>query len=121
MFISVWILTMPWWTCLQYLQTSVCVPLQLDPLIVGLSDSYEFLHALRTDAASAAAKVNGSVWVPPTSFQRVTRKFWLRMEDVMRFKVTVIKHLPVLIFGEREKLMSGANAAVSGKTVVSCF
>lgn len=37
----------------------------------------------------------------------LTRKFWLQPADVTRFKCQIIKHLPILIFGERCKLPEG--------------
>ncbi len=38
-------------------------------------------------------------------------EFWLHPADVMRFKAEAIKHLPVLIFGDRQKLTEGAHRA----------
>lgn len=37
-------------------------------------------------------------------------EFWLHPADVMRFKAEAIKHLPVLIFGDRQKLTEGKAA-----------
>lgn len=34
-------------------------------------------------------------------------EFWLHPADVMRFKMEVVKHLPVLLFGDRRKLTEG--------------
>lgn len=76
--------------------------LRMEPLVLGLSDAYELCRLIESDAAALAGRP--AHWVPPDRFQRVTRKFWLHPADVMRFKAEVIKHLPVLIFGDRQKL-----------------
>ena len=54
-------------------------------------------------------------WVPPEKFQRLTRKFWLQPADVIKFKCQLIKHLPVLIFGDRRKMTEGEPCAQRGR------
>ena len=85
---------------------SICV---LGCCQVGLSDVYEHLRGLQSCIGAAADE---AAWVPPTRFMRETTKFWLQPQDVMRFKCEMIKHLPVLVFGEREKLVAGMSALV---------
>lgn len=69
---------------------------------MALSDAYEHLRKLREGRAIADA-----TWEPPTRFTRDTTKFWLRPCDVMAFKCELVKHLPLLIFGKRPKLIDG--------------
>lgn len=90
---------------LACMQQRLLGSLSLDPLTVGLSDAYELLRLLEGDAATAAGRP--SRWVPPTKFQRVTRKFWVHPADVMRLKALLIRHLPILIFDDRQKLTEG--------------
>jgi SPX domain protein involved in polyphosphate accumulation len=90
--------------------------LRLDPLLLGLSDAFEFLSLAEGDAeaaAAAAAAAGGAPrprWVAPREFRRVTRKFWLLPADVARFKAEVARHLPVLVYGDRRRLTEGAPA-----------
>ncbi|KAK9808768.1 hypothetical protein WJX72_003237 [[Myrmecia] bisecta] len=78
--------------------------ISLDPILVGLSDVYEQVRVLATNAAVAEG-----VWEPPSKFQRETTKYWIQPHDVMRLKCELIKHIPILIFGERQKLTTGGS------------
>ncbi|KAL4433860.1 hypothetical protein ABPG75_000301 [Micractinium tetrahymenae] len=91
---------------LEAAQGALLGELRMEPLVLGLSDAYELCRLIESDAAALAGRP--AHWVPPDRFQRVTRKFWLHPADVMRFKAEVIKHLPVLIFGDRQKLTEGS-------------
>lgn len=82
--------------------------LSLDPLMVALSDAYELLHVVHGNLYALLHHSGSSQrWVAPDEFRRVTRKFWLRPVDVPKFKAEVVKQLPILIYGEREKLTEG--------------
>lgn len=72
---------------------------------MGLSDLYEHLRKLQD--GRLLSDTGDSAWEPPTRFTRDTTKFWLRPSDTMSFRVELIKHLPLLIFGKREKLAPG--------------
>ncbi|KAL4419518.1 hypothetical protein ABPG77_005749, partial [Micractinium sp. CCAP 211/92] len=91
---------------LEAAQGALLGKLRMEPLVLGLSDAYELCRLIEGDAAALAGRP--AHWVPPDRFQRVTRKFWLHPADVMRFKAEAIKHLPVLIFGDRQKLTEGS-------------
>ena len=69
-------------------------------LLVGLSDAYAWLRSL----AHALQLSADQQWVPPARFQRETTKFWLQPHDAMRFKAEMIKHVPILIYGDRPGL-----------------
>lgn len=77
----------------------------VDPLLVGLSDAFELVRLVESDAA--ALQGESERWVPPSQFCRLTRKFWLHPSGVTAFKVAALKHLPILIFGDRQKLSEG--------------
>ena len=72
----------------------------LEAILVALSDTWELCRAA---AADAAARLGAARWVAPQKFVRTTRKFWLRPRDVAAFKAAIIPHLPVLIYGERDR------------------
>eukprot|EP01023_Acetabularia_acetabulum_P064185 TRINITY_DN823_c0_g1_i10.p1 TRINITY_DN823_c0_g1~~TRINITY_DN823_c0_g1_i10.p1 ORF type:complete len:741 (+),score=111.50 TRINITY_DN823_c0_g1_i10:170-2392(+) len=81
----------------------------LEPILVGLSDTYVHLNKL----VRAGTQNEEEQWVAPDKFQRQVTKFWVDQENIMKFKTLVIKHLPILIYGDRAKLQFGrANKAV---------
>lgn len=100
-------------TYISAAEISLIGNMKMDPLILGLSDGFEVLRLAESDAntaASAGACDKSSMkarWVAPKKFRRVTRKFWLLPRDVVRFKAQVLQHLPVLIYGDRQKLSEG--------------
>eukprot|EP00744_Colponema_vietnamica_P007778 GILI01011149.1.p1 GENE.GILI01011149.1~~GILI01011149.1.p1 ORF type:complete len:736 (+),score=270.77 GILI01011149.1:82-2289(+) len=79
--------------------------LRTDQLLIALSAVYAHIRDARN-----ALPANKGVWVPPESFSRKTTKYWVNLEHIMKLKVTVVKHLPILIFGasesEQEALLS---------------
>ncbi|KFM23559.1 Vacuolar transporter chaperone 4 [Auxenochlorella protothecoides] len=78
----------------------------LEAILVALSDAWELLRHCRAHNAALTAYPSGR-WVAPQKFTRVTRKFWMRACDAPAFKAEVIKHLPVLIYGDRAKFTEG--------------
>ena len=56
----------------------------------------EFLQA-EVERPEAAAE-----WVPPSSFSRSTKKYWLRPEDEMKLATMVVRHLPILKMGKKD-------------------
>ncbi len=74
-------------------------------LQVGLSDVYEKVRELETNVAVA-----NCTWVPPARFVRATTKFWVQPMDATRLKCEIIKHMPISIFGRREKLTEGGRS-----------
>lgn len=79
-------------------------------LLVPMSSVYTRLRTLkesadRPPAASGAeaggpAAGEGKVWTPPDSFSRSTTKYWVAQGDVLALKAIILRHLPVLVFGE---------------------
>eukprot|EP00928_Gymnodinium_smaydae_P039200 TRINITY_DN26821_c0_g1_i1.p1 TRINITY_DN26821_c0_g1~~TRINITY_DN26821_c0_g1_i1.p1 ORF type:complete len:977 (-),score=127.96 TRINITY_DN26821_c0_g1_i1:234-2795(-) len=68
----------------------------LDQIIIAISDVFSML---RTVSAPAAV---GSTWNPPESFERSTTKYIVKASDVVRVKLMITKHLPILIVGRKE-------------------
>jgi len=72
--------------------------------------------------AAAEAKAGGGgdakknkVWKPPDSFERETTKYWVKYSDLMYVKCQVIKHLPLLLFGEdADKMMQAVSSDPTG-------
>lgn len=86
-------------------------------LLVGLSDAYEALRVKEGDLKTEETTVSKK-WVPPKEFRRVTRKFWLKPSNVTKFKVEVLKNLPILVFGERQHItVCDASACLADQSV----
>lgn len=55
----------------------------VDQLVIALSQYY-------------AKHFPDTEWAPPSSFERKTTKYWVRMDDILRIKLFIIQHLPIL-------------------------
>ena len=53
--------------------------------------------------------------MPPAS-STPRAEFWLHPADVMRFKAEVMRHLPILIYGDRTKLTESEAGGGEGCT-----
>ena len=84
--------TRPW--MLARLSTAAFLHERFDRIVSGLSDVYSILR-LRLHPEE------GGVWEPPLEFKRKTTKYWVKPEDVLGVKCTMVKHFPVLIFGRK--------------------
>lgn len=80
---------------LQAMENYLMSGLAYDPILVGLSDAYCTLRQIARGGGDA-------VWKAPTSFTRTTTKFWVHPADVLRLKTSIIKHLPILIYGKKK-------------------
>lgn len=81
-----------------------------DPLMLALSDVYQMLRVIEEEGIKAKDVLQGAVdetWKAPQKFTRMTKKFWILPKDVARFKSEVIKHLPILVYGDRKKVTQG--------------
>ena len=74
-------------------------------LQVALSQIYEQLR-LKQEGRCQSNSLESS-WKPPLRFTRDTTKFWLKQEDMLRFKCETVRHLPIFIFDRQEKLQPG--------------
>ncbi len=78
----------------------------------------------KTRAATAPSpKKEEGTWRPPESFVRSTAKYWVKSENVLRLKASVLKHLPYLIFGsslkEQETTLLDEDQKPSGRQSIS--
>lgn len=80
----------------------------MSSLLMALSDVYQGVRVLEEHGPQAKQVLHGLVrheWKAPNTFNRVTKKFWILPRDVTRFKLFVMKHLPILVYGERKKVL----------------
>jgi len=90
---------------------------EFDAAVLALSGAYAAIRNASSDAtsdANSAASARDAVWTPPTTFERRTRKYWIRPRDVLRVKLATCKHLPVLVFGGRDGNGRAASAERGG-------
>ncbi|CDJ35864.1 Vacuolar transporter chaperone 2, related [Eimeria mitis] len=48
-------------------------------------------------------QMESEAWKPPDSFVRVTTKYWVRPENIVRAQCLIVRHLPFLVFGTSDK------------------
>ena len=81
---------------------------KLDGFICALSDMYAHIRTLNpelffgagsTGVPSSTDATGGGLWQAPEIFERTTSKYWVRIEDVTRLKIAIIRFLPVLVYG----------------------
>eukprot|EP00204_Picochlorum_oklahomense_P001787 CAMPEP_0118803424 /NCGR_PEP_ID=MMETSP1161-20130426/17101_1 /TAXON_ID=249345 /ORGANISM="Picochlorum oklahomensis, Strain CCMP2329" /LENGTH=873 /DNA_ID=CAMNT_0006731935 /DNA_START=205 /DNA_END=2826 /DNA_ORIENTATION=+ len=80
----------------------------IESLLMALSDMYQAVRVLEThgrNAKEALHTMTNTTWKAPNTFTRVTKKFWILPRNVTRFKLHVMRHLPILVYGERSKIM----------------
>eukprot|EP00210_Caulerpa_lentillifera_P006443 g6155.t1 len=72
-----------------------------DPVVLTLSTAFAGVRKLQDQVF-----IEESVWKPPDTFVRSTKKYWIHPADVLRVKCTVLQNLPILIFGKSTKTSS---------------
>lgn len=80
----------------------------MSSLLMALSDVYQGVRVLEEHGPGAKQVLDGLVrheWKAPSTFNRVTKKFWILPRDVLKFKLFIMKHLPILVYGERRKVL----------------
>ncbi len=82
------------WEVRARVERAKFMTMNLDGVIVGLSDIQARLRVLRGEEAEPEP----GAWVPPDSFDRKTTKYWVRLDRVVMLKVLLVRHLPLLIF-----------------------
>jgi SPX domain protein involved in polyphosphate accumulation/uncharacterized membrane protein YidH (DUF202 family) len=65
----------------------------LDQTLIAISDAFAMIRGRSTA---------GSTWEPPESFERSTTKYLVGASDVVRVKLLMAEHLPILIVGREE-------------------
>lgn len=87
---------------------------RMSSVLMAMSDLYEGIRVLEVHGREAKQVLEGVLkasWRAPSKFSRVVKKFWILPKDVMRFKLFVMEHLPILVYGEREKMLDGIRRA----------
>ena len=87
---------------------------KINSLLVTISKIYVLLRNIEekssiegdNDDGMEEEKTSSEKWTPPESFERETTKYWVQYSDLLRLKLEIIEHLPLLIFG------MDANAAI---------
>lgn len=72
-----------------------------------VSEYYSLIRQVKQILSpKSASKVEegGGVWVPPTSFERKTQKYWVRQDALLRFCLSVLPNLPILVFGSEKPM-----------------
>ncbi|KAK3264827.1 hypothetical protein CYMTET_26456, partial [Cymbomonas tetramitiformis] len=49
-------------------------------------------------------KNSEQAWVPPQTFERSTKKYWVKRADLVKLNLLLVKHLPILLFGQKKTL-----------------
>ena len=106
--------TRPW--MLARLSTATFLHERFDKMVSGLSDAYSILR-LRLHPE------DDGVWEPPSEFKRKTTKYWIKPENVLSVKCSMVKHFPVLIFGRKLSVgaAGGANQPSDSSLISSVY
>ncbi|XP_026193153.1 vacuolar transporter chaperone 4 [Cyclospora cayetanensis] len=68
--------------------------------------------------------LGSEAWKPPDSFVRLTTKYWIRPENIVRAQCLIVRHLPFLVFGASDKDLEasllGTEASKEGHLLPSC-
>lgn len=84
----------PWFLARCKEQPFYCSSNELGNILVKLSQCYTKARSLKGNSEEAKEVVEGG----RQNFQRNTTKYWVKLEDIMRVKTLIAKHLPVNIF-----------------------
>ena len=77
---------------------------------------------MQSTSAESGEKGKDGKWVPPSSFERVTTKYWVKEQDLSQVVLASITELPLLVYGRKggrildrkDIIQSDAAAAQSG-------
>lgn len=91
----------PWFHA-QLMENEAFLKVNLDALLIALSDTYEQLDKIRCQVAdSAKDSQNKKEGISAQTFERNTTKYWVRAENLMAIKVAIIQNLPVYLFDRK--------------------
>lgn len=76
-----------------------------DGAVVLLSDVYTTIRELEETSCQKTGEGRGGdgVWVAPSSFERVTTKYWVRDERLHEVLLASVSELPLLVYGRKGK------------------
>ncbi|KAL7482840.1 hypothetical protein ACHAW6_008500 [Cyclotella cf. meneghiniana] len=71
--------------------------------VVLFSDLYSAIREIEAKINSACADefTMDATWVAPSSFERVTTKYWLKDQDLLRVILASLTELPLLVYGQK--------------------
>lgn len=72
-----------------------------------ISEYHSLIRQVRqivSPKSSGKVEESGGVWVPPTSFERKTQKYWVCQDAILRFCFSVLPNLPILVFGSEKPM-----------------
>lgn len=75
-----------------------------DAVLLALSTAFSGIRKLRDQVSGEE-----TIWKPPDTFTRNTKKYWIHPADVLRVKCQILRNLPILIFGKSPKLSSATS------------
>jgi hypothetical protein len=58
-------------------------------------------HNVQSASVGGGEKGGDGKWVPPSSFERVTTKYWVKEQDLSQVVLTSITELPLLVYGRK--------------------
>ena len=87
-----------------------------EPVVLALSAAYKSVRA-RSDPSESGEASNGT-WRPPDTFERKTAKYWVEPRHVLKLKLEIAKHLPVLVFEEKKRDAARATDTVARRQSV---
>jgi len=81
-----------------------------------LSDIFTLIRKIEHDDDNEDKNKNNDEWVAPTSFERVTTKYWVREEDIPEVLLKSASELPVLVYGKSGLLTKNPKDPSKSKT-----
>jgi len=68
------------------------------------SDIYESIGAIEEESKNKNKNKAGVVWKAPSSFERITNKYWVEEENLIELLFSSVREVPLLIYGWEGKL-----------------
>lgn len=87
----------PWVTA--SLRRELFTNVDLDRLLIFMSVSWEKWRIVSSRGYLGGQDEDTEKWVPPESFTRQTTKYWIPPGQIVRLKLSILRHMPYLIFG----------------------
>lgn len=79
---------------------------KFNKFVVSISDFYYHINNYNVNNNMDDTK---PIWNPPSSFERNTKKYWIKNSDLLKFKFHISKYIPVLVFGKSNGIKTNIN------------
>ena len=93
------------WLNAQLMENEPFLKVNLDALLIALSDVFVKLNGFQKDFLVMTGKSAGGddhkKGISAQTFERKTTKYWVRSENLMAIKVAILKNLPVYLFDRK--------------------